>query len=164
MPEKYWTQKKDWIQKIKDGSKKDLPKVVEIKDEKGIKRWGGRTLAIPAPIEVWEIMKKVPKGKLITTNEIRAKIAKKYKAEVGCPLTCGIFSWMAAYAGEQERAEGKKNITPYWRTLKSGGILNPKYPCGLPKMKKMLEAEGHKVIKKGKNYLVQDFEKKLVKI
>ena len=58
---------------------------------------------------------------------------------------------------------GKKRITPYWRTLKSGGQLNEKYPGGIPQLKKRLAAEGHKIVKKGKRYLVADFEKALVK-
>ena len=35
-------------------------------------RWGTGTFVIPAPLEVDAIMRKVPKGKLITINEIRA--------------------------------------------------------------------------------------------
>ncbi len=59
-----------------------------------------------------------------------------------------------------------KRITPYWRTLKTGGILNEKYPGGLKNLKKRLEAEGHTVIQKGrsKHFLVKDFEKLLVNV
>jgi len=113
-------------------------------------------------MEVNKLMRKVPKGKLITVNEIREAVAKKHKATVGCPLTCGIFINIAARAAEQEREEGKKDITPYWRTLKSGGVLNEKYPGGAESQKKLLEKEGHKVVKKGKKFVVEDFEKVLV--
>lgn len=51
---------------------------------------------------------------------------------------------------------------PYWRTLKSGGFLNTKYPGGQETHKSLLEKEGHKVIQKGKNFQVQDFQKHLV--
>lgn len=125
---------------------------------------GSGTVVIPAPIEVDEMMRKVPKGKLITMSEIRQAIAKKHKATIGCPLTTGIFACIAARAAEQERKEGKKNITPYWRTLKTGGLLNEKYPGGMEGQKKLLEKEGHKIIKKGKKYFVLDYEKFLVKI
>ena len=40
------------------------------------------TVVIPAPIEVDEIMREVPKGKLITINEIRALLASKHKATI----------------------------------------------------------------------------------
>ncbi|NOZ70278.1 MAG: hypothetical protein GXP46_13810, partial [Deferribacteres bacterium] len=148
--------KKSWKEKLLDS--KDLPKVVKI-PEKAKKKWGSGTIAIPAPLEVDAIMKKVPRGKLITTNEIRNKVAKKHKANVGCPLTTGIFSLIAANAAEEEAREGKKKITPYWRTLKTGGILNEKYPGGINNQKRLLQSEGHRVVKKGKNYIVEGYEK-----
>jgi alkylated DNA nucleotide flippase Atl1 len=76
----------------------------------------------------------------------------------------GIFARIAAGAAEEDTKEGEKNITPYWRTLKSGGVINEKYPGGEMGQKKLLENEGHKVIQKGKKYLVCDFEKNLVKL
>lgn len=42
-------------------------------------------------------------------------------------MTTGIFAWIAAHAAEEQRQQGKRDITPYWRTLKSGGVINPKY-------------------------------------
>jgi len=127
------------------------------------KRWGSGTVVIPKPMEVNEIMKKVPKGKLITINQIRKKVARRHKATIGCPITCGIFASIAARAAEEKEAEGKKIITPYWRTLKEGGVINEKYPGGTEGQKRLLEKEGHKVIKKGKKYIVVDYQKSLVK-
>ena len=109
-------------------------------------------------------MRKVPKGKLVTIGEIRASLAKKHRATIGCPITTGIFAWIAAHAADEAAIEGAKRITPYWRTLKSGGELNPKYPGGIPNLKSRLEAEGHRVLKKGRRYLVADFQKALVKL
>lgn len=149
------TNKKDWVAKLHD--KKDLPRVEKI-PEKMTQKWGRGTIVIPAPIEVDEVMRQVPKGKLITMTEIREVLAQKHNATIGCPLTCGIFANIAARAAEQEHSEGKKTITPYWRTLKSDGSLNPKYPGGELNQKKLLVAEGHKVIKKGKKYLVENYK------
>jgi len=149
-------KQKNWVEKLKNN--KGLPKVVKITGKMS-KRWGTGSVAIPAPMEVNEIMKKVPKGKLISINQIRQVIAKRHKATIGCPKTCGIFAWIAANAAEEERKQGKKDITPYWRTLKSDGSLNEKYPSGLEGQKKLLEKEGHKIIRKGKKYLVVDYEK-----
>jgi len=152
-------KKKSWKEKLADS--KDLPKVEQI-TEKMSSKWGGGTIVIPAPMEVDEIMKKVTKGKLITINRIREILAKKHKATIGCPVTTGIFVLIASRAAEEEREQGKKRITPYWRTLKSKGELNPKYPGGVDNQMEKLEKEGHKIIQKGKNYIVEDFEKKLV--
>jgi hypothetical protein len=156
-------KKTSWREKLADS--KDLPRVEEI-DEKKSKRWGEGTFVIPAPLEVDSIMRKVPKGKLITINEIREVVAERHGATIGCPVTCGIFSWIAANAADEAEKEGRKRITPYWRTLKTGGILNEKYPGGLANLKKRLQAEGHAVIPKGrsKHFMVKDFEKKLVNV
>ena len=61
-------------------------------------------------------------------------------------------------------AQGKKKTTPYWRTLKSNGELNPKYPGGIAELKRRLAMEGHRIIKKGKRFIVLDYEKVTAKI
>jgi alkylated DNA nucleotide flippase Atl1 len=58
----------------------------------------------------------------------------------------------------------RKNFTPYWRTLRAGGIINEKYPDGVDGQIQLLEMEGHKVVKKGKNYVVLNYEESLVKL
>lgn len=143
---------------------KDLPKVVKVPDKMNGK-WGlrvGDTMLIPAPAEVDEVMKRVPAGKLITIDQIRGLLARKHGTTTSCPLTTGIFVSIAAHAAEEERAEGKKDITPYWRTLKKDGEINSKYPGGLAAQKRLLEKEGHKVVKKGKRFFVLNYEEKLV--
>ncbi len=124
-------------------------------------RWGKDIMVIPAPREVDALMQKVPRGKLTTINELRAALARQYKAEFGCPISTGIFAWIAAHAAEEAAAEGRKRITPYWRTLKTDGELNAKYPGGIPALKKRLHEEGHKVLQKGKRFIVVDFEQSL---
>jgi len=115
-------------------------------------------------MEVNEMMRRVPGGKLVTINEIRAALAKKYGATICCPMTTGIFAWIAANAAEEQREKGEKGITPYWRTLKTGGVINPKYPGGVEAQKNLLESEGHEVVQKGKRYVVVDFEKSVAKL
>ena len=136
-------QQKSWQEKLAES--KDLPK----------------TMVIPSPTEVDEVMRLIPKGRLATIAEIRVCLARKHGTDIACPMTTGIFAWMAAHAAEEAKAEGTKDVTPYWRTLKTGGELNPKYPGGIPALKKLLAAEGHRVVKKGSKFLVADFDKKL---
>ena len=153
--------KKTWVEKLNDS--KGLPKVEKITDKMS-KRWGTGTVVIPAPIEVDEMMRKVPAGKLVTINEIRAALARKHKATIGCPMTTGIFAWVAAHAAEEQEQSGDKDITPYWRTLKTGGVLNEKYPGGAEAQTLRLEREGHKIIKKGKKHVILNYEKSLIQI
>jgi len=152
---------KTWQEKLADD--KDLPKVVEITDKMS-KRWGTGTLVIPAPREVDEIMGRVPRGKLITINQIREIVARKHRASIGCPITTGIFVGIAARAAEEAAAKGKRGITPYWRTLKSKGELDGKYPGGVAAQAAHLKEEGHTIDSgKGKRpSKVKDFEKALV--
>lgn len=147
-------KKKSWREKLADD--KGLPKVSAVKGSMS-KRWGEGTMVIPAPREVDELMRRVPKGKLTTINELRVALAKKHRATFACPITTGIFSWIAAHAAAEAAAAGMKRITPYWRTLKSNGELNGKYPGGIEDLKRRLSAEGHEVVKKGKRYFVRDF-------
>ena len=84
--------------------------------------------------------------------------AAKNNADFTDPITAGIFCSIAAWAAFQRETD----ITPYWRTLKANGELNPKYPGGTAEQKRLLEAEGHKIIEKGRTnirYYVEDYEK-----
>jgi len=120
-----------------------------------------------SPLEVDALMKRVPKGKLITITEIRTALAKRHGVNVCCPITTGIFAWIAAHAAEEAvtdaaaNGRGRPKITPYWRTLKTGGELNPKYPGGIARLRKQLIAEGHRLVAKGKRFFVADYEKSL---
>ncbi len=152
-------QRKTWKEKLADS--KDLPKILDIPDRLKAK-WGRGNFVIPAPAEVNELMRRVPKGKLTTINHVRMAIARKHGTTTACPLTTGIFAWIAANAAEEESTENKKSrLTPYWRTLKAGGLLNEKYPGGAAAQKKRLLAEGHTVTKKGKHDVVVNLEQSL---
>ena len=159
--------KKTWQEKLED--KTSLPKVLRL--EKGfpcynaVHKMGaeaGDEVVLVNPSEVVAIMKQVPKGKLTTIIEICKKIAKQHGVRGCCSLTTGIFIMTAANAVEEASNEGKSLDIPYWRTLKADGFLNAKYPGGQEAHKRMLEQEGHRVLQKGRKFLIQDFQKHLV--
>ncbi len=150
--------KKSWREKLADN--KGLPRIGKVTGKMS-KRWGTGTFVIPAPLEVDALMKQVPKGRVVTINELRNALAKKHKTDFACPITTGIFSWIAAHAAAEAETAGARRITPYWRTLKTGGELNPKHPGGVEGTARRLRAEGHKIVSKGKRTLVADHEEKL---
>jgi hypothetical protein len=150
--------KRTWNEKLKANN--GLPKVGRIPASMQ-SRWGKGTMVIPSPLEVDGIMKAIAKGKLITIADIRARLALKHRTKIACSLTTGIFAWIAAHAAEESAAAGRKRITPYWRTLKSGGEINTKFPHGIRRQIRRLEAEGHRIVQRGKRYFVADFEKSL---
>ena len=153
--------RRSWREKLADS--KDLPRIERLTGKMTM-RWGTGTIVIPAPIEVDAIMRKVPRGKLVTINDIRHTLANKHRATIACPITTGIFAMIAARAAGEDEADGKKRVTPYWRTLKGRGEVNEKYPGGVEAQRVRLEAEGHTVVLKGKKLFVRDYERKLARL
>jgi alkylated DNA nucleotide flippase Atl1 len=150
------TTKRSFREKLADA--KDFPRVQRLTD--GMKRrYGPGTIVLPAPGEVDDLMRKVPKGKVTTINQIRECLAKRHKATVACPIVTGIHARVAAGAAGEGLAAGKKRVTPYWRTLKTNGEVNAKYPGGLPEQRRRLEREGLEVIGRGNRLFVRDHEK-----
>jgi hypothetical protein len=150
--------KKSWREKLAET--KGLPKVAPVTGKMS-RRWGEGTMVVPAPLEVDALMKQIPKGKLATLNQLRSALAAKHRVTFACPLTTGIFSWIAAHAADEAEGAGAKRVTPYWRTLKNGGELNPKYPGGVERLARRLKAEGHKLARKGKRVVVLDYREAL---
>ncbi len=152
-------KKKSWKEKLNDD--KDFPKIVKL-EGKLAKKWGEGTMVIPRPRDVDLIMKMVPEGKLITVAQIREILARFYGTTIACPLTTGIFTKIAAFAAEEERRGGKRDITPYWRTIKNDGSIDKKFPISDVEIGEILEAEGIEVASRGKKMKVKDFKKFLV--
>lgn len=142
---------------------KDMPKIQVITDQKSIEKYGGDRMYFAPPIDYDTVMKQVPFGQVVTVGAIRDYFARKSGADFTEPITAGIFISIAAWASFQ-RADDK---TPYWRTLKANGELNPKYPGGIEAQRTALEAEGHTIIQKGRQnirYFVKDFERFLFEL
>lgn len=117
-------------------------------------------MLIAPPLAYDEIMKRVPEGKIITSDYLRSFLAQTHGADYTCHLTAGIFINIVAHAS----IERGFDETPYWRTLKKNGELNEKYPDGIDGHKKLLEVEGHTIIQKGKRYFVKNYTEKLFEI
>jgi alkylated DNA nucleotide flippase Atl1 len=154
-------QKRSFREKLTDA--KDLPRVQPLTG--GMKRrWGPGTIVLPAPREVDALMRKVPKGKVTTINHLREFLARRHGATVACPIVTGIHARLAAGAAGEAEAEGKKRVTPYWRTLKAGGELNAKYPGGVSGQRRRLQQEGIEVITRGKRVFVRDYARFLARL
>ena len=105
-------------------------------------------------------MRQVPPGRLTTVGELRAHLARINGADFTEPITAGVFVSIVAWASFQRQGDE----TPWWRTLKAGGELNPKYPGGIEAQKEKLEQEGHRVVQRGRKnirYFVEGYEGKL---
>jgi hypothetical protein len=143
-----------WREKLE---KPQQPKLVKVPPK--MSRFGKGTMLIPTPKLVDELIRRIPKGKLVTVGELRRKLAADFAADVTCPLTTGIFVRIAAEAAEEDRANGRRRITPYWRVVKDDGGLNPKFPGGEHLQARWLRSEGLSIVHKGERAVVLDFEK-----
>lgn len=140
-----------------------MPKIQILTDEASIQKYGGNRMYFAPPLAYDRIMKTIPYGKVVTVGEMRDHLARVNGADFTDPITAGIFVSIAAWASFQ-RTEDE---TPYWRTLKAGGELNPKYPGGVEAQKAKLEAEGHTIVQKGRKnirFYVKDYEKAMVRL
>lgn len=152
-------EKKDFNAMLNDS--KDMPKVQIVTDPGTIERYGGDRMYFAPPADYDRAMRLVPFGRLTTITDIRAHFARENGADFTEPITAGIFVSIAAWASFQRNGVDE---TPYWRTLKAGGELNPKYPGGVEAQKARLEAEGHTVARRGRKnirYYVDGYEKAL---
>lgn len=142
---------------------KDMPKIQIVSDEKTIKKYGGTKIFFAPPLSYDGLMKKVPEGKLLTVGQMREYLANQNGADFTDPMTAGIFVNIAAWASYQR----DQDKTPFWRTIKSDGELNAKYPKAIELQRKLLEAEGHTIVSKGRKnikYYVKDFEDSLMEL
>lgn len=149
--------KKSWKEKLHN-KKDQLPEIKEITCEKLIMKTGPGKMVIPAHLELDELMRSVPEGYLITAGQLQNYLNEKYDAVYTCPMCTGIFTRIAACAAEELVETGEGSGYAWWRTVKTKGELNEKFPGGLERQAKELRKEGHQIIQKGKKMFVEDFE------
>ena len=154
-----FTSRTSWRKKLE---KQLEPRVVRVPPK--MSRFGRGKMLIPTPLLVDELVRRVGKGRLVTVSELRRKLARDFGADVTCPLTTGIFLRIAAEAAEEDRANGRKRITPYWRVVKDDGSLNPKFPGGIDSQARYLKAEGFTVTRNRKTPRVENFEPRLINL
>ena len=127
------------------------------------KRFGRGKMLIPRPLDVDALIRRVPRGKLVTQGQIRKTLARASGADVSCPITTGIFVRIAAEAAAEDMRAGKSRVTPYWRVIRDDGRLLEKLPGGPAAQADHLAAEGHAIETTGK-LRVKDPGRTLVKL
>jgi hypothetical protein len=76
------------------------------------KRFGRGKMLIPKPLDVDAMIRKVPRGKLLTLTELREKLARAAGADVTCPLVSGIHVRVVAEAAAEEIKPGSPASRP----------------------------------------------------
>lgn len=120
----------------------------------------GAKMVISSPAEIDAVIRRVPKGKVLRFEDLRAVLAAKHDADIACPMTTGIFLNIAVAASQEAEAAGGAKPLSWWRVLKSKDELNDKAPGGVEAHRGKLEGEGVSVITKprGKKLIVPDAE------
>ena len=133
--------------------KMDFPPSPQIKIAPAawVSKYQGNRMLIPTPRAIEEIVSEIRKGKVITIEELRRKLAERNNADFTCPLTAGIFLNVLAEYAEELRSQGKKRIPCYWRVVKNDGTVIEKFPGGAKAQIDYLTEDGVEVIRKGKD-------------
>ena len=105
-------------------------------------KYGKGTMLVPSMFDLDALIRKVPRGRLVTYGQIREELARAAGTDCTCPMVVGMFVRIVAEAAEEDAAEGKSRITPYWRVVRDDGSLLDKIPGGPSAQAERLEAEG----------------------
>jgi hypothetical protein len=79
----------------------------------------GQIMLVPTARIVDDFIRTIPRGVSMDVKTLRAKLARKYKAEVTCPITTGYHLKTIAEAAFEALQQGAKlrEITTIWRVL-----------------------------------------------
>lgn len=124
----------------------------------GYREANGGAMVVSSPAEVNALVRSLRPGEIITLDDLRQALARRHRVAVACPVSTAIFLGMAARAAEEQRAVlPDEELTPWWRVLRKGGFLNPKYPGGTEAQQALLEAEGVRMSPLRRQLAVFDF-------
>jgi len=108
----------------------------------------------PSTEAVKALVKKVRKGKIVSIEQLREKLAHDFGVQTGCPAS----TTKALLLLSKE----EKPIC-YWRVIKKKGELITKFPKGIDGHASLLQKEGFEIDFSKKSPVVVDYESKLVK-
>lgn len=110
----------------------------------GYREAAGGAMVVSSPMEVDGFVRRITRGEVATLDDLRSAIARRHGVAVACPVSTAIFLNMCARATEERREMGvpPDELMPWWRVIKKGGLLNPKYPGGMARQAELLAADG----------------------
>ncbi len=120
--------KKSWTEKL-DDPRPHVVKPAPI-DIAGMK--AGEIMLVPSPRIVDDFIRKIPKGTSMDVRTLRKKLARKFRAQVTCPITMGFHLKTVAEAAYESYEQGATlaDITPFWRVLDAQSPTTKKLSCG----------------------------------
>jgi hypothetical protein len=92
----------------------------------------GQIMLVPSAKIVDAFIRTIPKGASIDVPTLRKRLARKYKAEVTCPITTGFHLKTVAEAAFEALGNGAKltDVAPIWRVLDENSPTTKRLSCG----------------------------------
>ena len=109
----------------------------------------------PSLNSVKNVVKKIRKGKLVTLEILREKLATDFNVQTACPAST---TKMLQILSKEEHP------ICYWRAVKKKGELLSKFPDGVEGHAALLECEGFEIDFSKKNPIVIGYQDKLFKL
>lgn len=131
---------KSWSERLYD------PRPHQVKpapvDIAGMKK--GEIMLVPTAKLVDAFIRTICKGQSMDVPTLRARLARKHKAQVTCPITTGFHLRTVAEAAweEHQRGAALSRITPFWRVLDAAAPTTAKLSFGAAVVKRRRAAEG----------------------
>lgn len=133
-------RRKSWIERCND------PRCAEVKacpkDFAGIK--AGQRMLLPVPRDIEAVVRELRIGSGLDMRGLRVALAKRYKADVACPVVTGIqLRTLAEAVGEQlDAGIPPAGLAPVWRTMPLEAPIWLKLENGKAKLMALRRAEG----------------------
>jgi len=92
----------------------------------------GQMMLVPTTRLIAEFMAAVPPGRFVTVVAMRAELARRWGAEVTCPIYTGYHLRTVAEAALEAHETGVpvEAITPFWRVLDEASPTTGRLPDG----------------------------------
>ena len=127
-PGQVMARKKSWREKMDNGREPHV--VVLEKPYAGVP--AGAKLLISSPREVAGEIRKVRRGRTLSIQNLRERLAKRHGADAACPTSTSIFVRIVAEATLEDVGSGltMDKATPFWRVIEPDSALAAKLSCG----------------------------------
>lgn len=120
--------KQTWAEKLKSSKPHEIkPAPIDIAGMKA-----GQIMLVPSAKIVDAFIRTIPQGASMDVKTMRHKLARKYKAEVTCPITTGFHLKTVAEAANEALENGAKlsEAAPIWRVLDANSPTTKRLTCG----------------------------------
>lgn len=119
---------RSWTEKLASGPRHEVkPAPIDIAGMKA-----GQIMLVPSPAIVDAFIRQIPRGTSMDVRTLRHRLARRYRAEVTCPITMGFQLRTVAEAAYEAYARGTplSDVTPVWRVLDADTPTTGRLSCG----------------------------------